>query len=305
MKTTSDTQETAVRPGAMFSSIVVGIDGSPESREAARQASLLLEDEGELTLLAAYDIAPALGGTGLGVPAYLDADAQRKMAEDALQGALEETGGPCSPATKVVRGSAWKELIREAEREQDSLIAVGSHGIGRAQGIVVGSTTTELVHKASRSVLVARKAGPEFPRRIVVGVDGSPQSLLGVGVAAELVERLGASVRALAATGGKPIDIDGLVKIKGLESVVFESFGRSDRAVPIRIPMLEWSERSPVEALLAASAEADLLIVGSRGLHGFNSLGSVSERIAHRARSSVLIVRSDGRPDAPALARGL
>ncbi len=51
MKTTSDTQETTVRPGTMFSSIVVGIDGSPESREAARQASLLLEDEGELTLL--------------------------------------------------------------------------------------------------------------------------------------------------------------------------------------------------------------------------------------------------------------
>jgi len=103
----------------------------------------------------------------------------------------------------------------------------------------------------------------------------------------------------------QPKDIDGLVKIKGLESVVFESFGRSGRAMPIRIPMLEWSERSPVEALLAASAEADLLIVGSRGLHGFDSLGSVSERIAHRARSSVLIVRSDGRPDAPALARGL
>jgi nucleotide-binding universal stress UspA family protein len=48
----------------------------------------------------------------------------------------------------------------------------------------------------------------------------------------------------------------------------------------------------PATALVAAAAEADLLVVGSRGLHGLKALGSVSERVAHRARCSVLIVRS-------------
>jgi nucleotide-binding universal stress UspA family protein len=33
------------------------------------------------------------------------------------------------------------------------------------------------------------------------------------------------------------------------------------------------------------------VVVGSRGLHGFPALGSVGERVAHRARSSVLVVR--------------
>ena len=47
----------------------------------------------------------------------------------------------------------------------------------------------------------------------------------------------------------------------------------------------------PVTALIAASADADLLVVGSRGLHGVKALGSVSERVAHQARCSVLIVR--------------
>src|ERR671912_753111 len=50
-------------------------------------------------------------------------------------------------------------------------------------------------------------------------------------------------------------------------------------------------QRKPVEALVDLSEEADLLVVGSRGLHGPAALGSVSERVAHRAASSVLVVR--------------
>ena len=45
------------------------------------------------------------------------------------------------------------------------------------------------------------------------------------------------------------------------------------------------------EAAVTAAADADLLVVGSRGLPGFQELSSVADRVAHRARSSVLIVR--------------
>jgi nucleotide-binding universal stress UspA family protein len=46
-----------------------------------------------------------------------------------------------------------------------------------------------------------------------------------------------------------------------------------------------------VNVLAAASESADLVVVGSRGLHGLKALGRVSERVAHQARSSVLVVR--------------
>jgi nucleotide-binding universal stress UspA family protein len=47
----------------------------------------------------------------------------------------------------------------------------------------------------------------------------------------------------------------------------------------------------PVRELAEASDEADLVVVGSRGLRGPLALASVSERVAHVARSSVLVVR--------------
>jgi hypothetical protein len=92
---------------------------------------------------------------------------QRKAAEEVLRAVRGDLQDRFSPAATVVRGRSWEELLGEAERERHTLIAVGSHGIGRARGIVVGSTATEVAHKARCSVLVARKARLHFPRRIV------------------------------------------------------------------------------------------------------------------------------------------
>jgi nucleotide-binding universal stress UspA family protein len=56
-------------------------------------------------------------------------------------------------------------------------------------------------------------------------------------------------------------------------------------------PELEEREGRAIDVLTTESESADLVVVGSRGLRGLKSLGSVSERIAHRASCSVLVVR--------------
>jgi nucleotide-binding universal stress UspA family protein len=261
-------EEQLVAP-KVFGRVLVGIDGSEESREAARQAATLVE--GRLTLLAAYDIASAVvGGTGFGVPAYYDEDLQRDSATAAVQQARQDVEAADATA-KIVKGVVWDALIDEAERAGDTLIAVGSRGLGRMAGIVLGSVATEVIHKAPCSVLVARKRSDAFPHRIVVGIDGSPQSLAAYAVAKQLAERFETELVPVRAHGGKQVEgklVDRLV-------------GHYREELP----------DEPVKALIAASADADLLVVGSRGLHGIKALGSVSERVAHQARCSVLIVR--------------
>jgi nucleotide-binding universal stress UspA family protein len=256
------------------SRVLVGVDGSEESREAAHQAAILVD--GELTLLAAHDVAPAIGGTGVGVPAYLDEDLQRNAATAALARVREEVA-MASPTGKIVRGRAAAALISEVEREQDTLLVVGSHGLGRLAGFVMGSTATEVIHKAPCSVLVARKASESngFPNKVVVGVDGSRESAVAYAVAQRLSERFDAELWPVVAAGGKRIDV------RLVDSIVH---GRRTE-----------SQDEPVVALVAASAHADLLVVGSRGLHGLKTLGSVSERVAHQAHSSVLLVRDPAR----------
>ena len=55
------------------------------------------------------------------------------------------------------------------------------------------------------------------------------------------------------------------------------------------------TEGPPAPALMAAARDADLLVVGSRGLGGFKELllGSVSHQVAHHAPCPVVIVRTD------------
>ena len=73
----------------------------------------------------------------------------------------------------------------------------------------------------------------------------------------------------MVATGGKPLDHE---KLRSIEDLVFD-------------------ERKPADCLVAAAKDADLLVLGSRGLHGFATLGRFSERVAHKASCSVLVVR--------------
>jgi nucleotide-binding universal stress UspA family protein len=138
--------------------------------------------------------------------------------------------------------------------------------------MLLGSLTTTVLHEAACSVLVAREpaSAAVFPSAIVAGCDGSPASEHAVSVAEELASRFGAPLRLVVATGGK-----------GLDPV----------AVAAAHPAVERHLSKPVDTLVTASEQADLVVVGSRGLHGVRALGSVSERVAHQARCSVLVVR--------------
>jgi len=254
----------------IFSRVLVGVDGSAASLDAARQAALLKPPSGTLTYVSAWNLDPPVVTPMTVLPPVTDDErAARRTAEDALRNAKEQLP---SARTKVVRGFPAQVLLDEIVGDRSTLVAVGSRGLGRIEGIVFGSTPSRLLHDAPCSVLVTRRAGTLPPRRIAVGVDGSRESAAAYAAARHLADRFHAELAVVIAEGDTFLDLAAVSLIVGDDYHVIPS--------------------EPVSALTAASRHADLLVLGSRGLHGLKSLGSVSERAAHRARCSTLIVRA-------------
>lgn len=253
----------------VFERIVCGVDGSPAGDEGLRQAIALRPPEGELAVVVVVDLAVAVQS---GFQAARTAQRLEQEAEVARAAVAERIAGVPFTSVGVVHGRPVAALLAAAERRNAGLVVVGSHGQSRAVGILVGSVASEMLHRASCSVLVARRPADGTlwaPRTIVVGIDGSACAYQALSTARELSERFEAHVRVLACGDGLPQD--------ELERV-------GER--------VELDDRNPVDALVAAAATADLVVIGSRGLSGLRALGSVSERVAHRASSSVLVVRS-------------
>lgn len=266
-------QEVDPTTGYGFRRVVVGIDGSRESYEAARQALRLVDDDAPADLVTAFvPFVPLMGMTSEVAPTYLDEERLRDGAEKTIDRALAAVDGRARGYARP--GVPWDALIDAAGGAAGGLLAVASHGTGRFAGIVFGSVATEIVHKSPVSVLVARDAGCEFPSNIVVGVDGSASSLAAFEVARGLASRFDATLLPVVARGGKDVNAARIAAIIG--------------------PRFDAMDDPPARALAAAASDADLLVVGGRGLHGLRALGSVSERVAHAAPCSVLIVRNVG-----------
>ena len=257
------------RQPAEFNRIVCFVDGSPDGLEALRQAAALRAPDGELIGVVALDLGLAAEA---GFEAKHAAAQLEEEAEQARDDAVALVAEIPSAEVEIVAGRPSAALRAVAEHRHADLLAVGRHGSSRRRGLILGSLVTEMIHDAPCPVLVARApaggGGPWVPRTLTIGIDGSDCSLEALAVGRALAERLGARVRLLAAKGGKRIDADKLG----------------------RLGDVELDEQRPVDALVAASKGSDLVIVGCRGLHGLASLGSVSERVAHRAVSPVLVV---------------
>jgi nucleotide-binding universal stress UspA family protein len=252
---------------SVFSRVLAGVDGSEAGFEACRQAARFADPGTPIEAVAVVHLA---GAVWTGYHAVPVTNQLRQEAETALEQAVQLIGQRAHP--RFVNGPETAVLLQEIDRAAATLIAVGSHGHHRVTEILIGGVAGELLHSAPCSVLVARPADDieAFPRSIVAGLDGSGAAEYALDAADQLAGRLQVPLRVITAVQGKAVDLD---------------------EVRRRWPSAEEIDARPLEALVAASRTADLLVVGSRGLHGVGALGSVSERVAHQAACSVLVAR--------------
>ena len=138
------------------------------------------------------------------------------------------------------------------------------------------------------------------PKTILVGVDFGDASARALAIARLLASAFQARVRALHAERFEPPPYFTIEQITALESerriaqaATADHLVRFAAASAFQVESIVVDE-PPVEAILDASAEADLIVVGTHGRRGPGRwwLGSVAERVVRGAAIPVLVTRA-------------
>ncbi|MDO3704279.1 universal stress protein [Micromonospora sp. C28SCA-DRY-2] len=273
--------------------VVVGVDGSPASRVAAEHAAHAAVGRGRpLHLVHGYlhplGYGVPLNPYDLGIPAPTEA-AQKMLAQAAAD--LAERWPGLTVEIRQVAGGPGATLVEESKRAD--LVVVGSRGHGGFAGLLLGSVGGQVAAHAHCPVLVVRPA--EQPVRttgpVLVGVDGSESAELAVGYAAdEAARRRTGLVLAHVA----PAEGDAQGEPAGLLATAAASARGSHPGVAVEERVLPAAGPGP--ALVDASREAALVVVGSRGRGGFTGmlLGSVSQALVQHAHCPVLVAHPYG-----------
>jgi nucleotide-binding universal stress UspA family protein len=209
--------------------------------------------------------------------------------------------------------------ILEAGQETGcDLIVMGTHGREGLGRLLLGSVAERVSRQANVPVMLVRDLEQsKLPFRlehILVAVDGSPQSDLALTTANDLAARLGASLEVITVTPDIP-PVYSYTAYEYAPMIDFEKYqheldAESEAVLAAALTRLEGNpskassirgSRIPangerigdVIVKTANARKADLIVLGTHGRSGMDRLllGSVAERVSHRASAPVLIVR--------------
>jgi len=140
-----------------WKTIVVGVDGSPNSRTALTWAAAEAADHGaDLVVINVWEhtLLPPAGSVS--VSERYVADPSQRTAEDLVNVIKQELGEnpPVLVQPQVKQGNPAKVLIDQSENAD--LLVVGTRGHGGFRGLVLGSVSQHVAAYANCPVTVVR-----------------------------------------------------------------------------------------------------------------------------------------------------
>jgi nucleotide-binding universal stress UspA family protein len=199
-------------------------------------------------------------------------------------------------------------VVRIAGSEQIDEIVMGSRGLGQWEGLIVGSVTHKVIHRAPLPITVvpAPSTPPTVARdlhRLLVAVDGSKHALHAVEYACEL-HAAGDPVEVELVTVVLPIpegysgisptkdQSDGYYREEGESALRAASEVLRSSAIAFRTHITS-GRLSDRIVELAETLECGRVVMGTRGLGSAAGLllGSVAYRVMHLSSLPVTLVR--------------
>ncbi|MGC5584321.1 universal stress protein [Ornithinimicrobium sp. W1679] len=286
--------------------VVVGADGGGTDSAAVRWAARLAERlHRELVVVHASEpealAARAAGAGAPDVTALLEAEEERA---DLIRQQTEELGAATGVEVRldVHRSSPVRALLEHEATACAIVVGTGRKGV--LEEFVLGTTSIGVAAHATCPVVVINpEVDVDSLDRGVVGVavDGSEDSRAAARVALDYAGATGASVLAL--TTWYLEVVDGYVvtepdspewrQLEAERAAVLESALAGPMRTHPDVPVELSVRRGPVlSTLLEASADVDLMVMGSRGMGSFRGrlLGSVSQRMMRAAGVPVMVV---------------
>lgn len=281
--------------------ITAGVDGTEESLAALDWAAREAVRRGlPLRVVHVWRYEESL--------ATADRDTQHGWVSQGVREAVRTVSGrhPGLEVTVDVREDGAARALTGAAAEAEMLV-LGSRGHGRVVGFLVGSVGQQVIAEAARPVVLVRAedrpAAEAAGRDVVVGQHGGPEdSADALRFAFETAAARGAAVRAVRAWTLPPVFAysPGSLKLLddegGLEPYERRSLAEAVRPWRERFPEVPVAEHvemgSAAQVLLAAAADAQLMVVGRRAHRTAVGarIGSVAYGVLHHAGCPVAVV---------------
>ncbi|ABM62181.1 universal stress protein [Halorhodospira halophila] len=150
-------------PRGAYQRVLVAVDGSPRSRRAVEMAARLAPDA-RLHLLSVHDTTPLerIYGAGEGAAQELQAALQagREQTAEELSRLVAELPMRDRIAHYEARSGNPATVIDQVAGEADiDLVAMGTRGLSRWQGALLGSVARRVAHESERDLLLTSGEG--------------------------------------------------------------------------------------------------------------------------------------------------
>ena len=281
----------------MSKSIVVGINGSTGS-DAALTWALQRAARDKLPVIALHAVDDRWMS-----PDFQYHELIRQSGMELLDKA-KASAGEQAPDVEVdiqLRHGSGGSVLREVSKEA-AMIVVGGHEKHHLDGGPVTDRALQVVSASECPVAVIPAKPGTGAKGVVVGVDGSEESLQAVAVAAAEADLGGDELTVVLAFKTPSRWVEKQLPSSGLaESIVEEDrivlaesvAGLGDKYPDLVVHQRLETNTQPAKALVDIAADARLLVIGSRGRGGFSRtvLGSTAHAVLLNVPCPTIVTR--------------